>query len=63
MPGGTMLLKPAFLKVSIMVQLAVHKVQRGKEMINEITVHTGSSKVLLPYDMLTHNCVSRNKQN
>ena len=46
-----MLLKPAFLKLSIMVQLAVHEVQREKEMINEITVHTGSSKVLFPYDM------------
>ena len=62
MPGGTMLTKPAFLRLSIMVRLAVHEVQRGKEMINEITVRTGSSKVLLPYDMLTHNYVSKHKQ-
>lgn len=37
-----------------MVQLSVHEVQRGKYMINEVTVHKGSSKVQLPYDMLPH---------
>jgi hypothetical protein len=57
-----MLLKSAFLKLSIMVQLAVHKIERGNEMIIEITVHRHSTKVLLPYDMLTQNCVSKNKQ-
>jgi len=31
-----MLLKSAFLKLSIVVQLAAHEVERGKEMINEI---------------------------
>jgi hypothetical protein len=62
MPGGTMLLKPAFLKLSNTVQQAVHEVHRGKEMINEITVHKCSSKFLLPYDKLTHNCVSKNKR-
>lgn len=45
-----------------MVQQAVHEIQRGKQMINEVRVHEGSSKVLLPYDMLKHYCVSKNKQ-
>jgi hypothetical protein len=49
-------------KIIKQVQLAVHEVDRGKETTNGITVHKGSSKVLLPYDILTHNCVSKKQK-